>query len=51
MTDDRAHGVAPRLSWPRRLAWMLLLWAAGVTAMAAVALVIRAAMSLAGLTA
>jgi len=35
----------------KRLAWMALLWAAGVAAVGAVALVLRAVMTLAGMTA
>jgi hypothetical protein len=50
MMEDPAHGAEPRRLWARRLGWMMLLWAAGVAAMAALALGIRGAMSLAGLT-
>lgn len=38
-------------SWPRRLAWLVLIWAASVAALAVVALGFRLLMSLAGLTA
>ncbi len=42
---------APRKPWIRRIGWFVLLWAASVAALGVVALVIRALMSLAGLTA
>lgn len=37
--------------WPRRLGWLALIWLASVTALAAVALLIRILMNLAGLRA
>lgn len=38
-------------SWPRRLGWLVLIWALSVAALAVVALGFRLLMSLAGLTA
>ncbi len=35
--------------WIRRLGWMLLLWAAGVAALAAIAFLIRLVMHAAGM--
>jgi hypothetical protein len=37
-------------SWSRRIGWLILLWAAGVIAVAVLAGVLRLLMSLAGLT-
>lgn len=42
----RARGL-----WLRRVGWLVLIWVASVAALAAVALVFRAVMSLAGMTA
>ena len=36
-------------SWLKRVGWLLLLWTAGVTVLGAVALLIRALMTVAGL--
>jgi hypothetical protein len=36
--------------WLRRVGWLILIWAASVAALGAVALVLRAIMSVAGLT-
>lgn len=49
MPGEDANGGAPPASWRRRLAWMLVLWAAGVAALGAVALALRGAMALFGL--
>ncbi len=49
MAAGHANGGAPPVSWRRRVAWMLVLWAGGVAALGAVALVIRGAMALFGL--
>ena len=38
-------------AWPRRVGWLVLIWSAGVAALAVVAVALRAVMSLAGLTA
>jgi hypothetical protein len=40
----------PSRSWPRRIGWLILLWAVSVIAVAALAGVLRLLMSLAGLT-
>lgn len=40
----------PTTSWPRRIGWLVLIWAASVIAVALVALLFRVVMSLAGLT-
>ncbi len=37
------------LPWPKRIGWLVLLWAAGVAAVAVVALLLRALMTLAGM--
>jgi len=36
--------------WARRIGWLVLLWAAGVAAVAVVAVIFRMIMSLAGMT-
>jgi Protein of unknown function (DUF2474) len=41
--------MARRESWARRIAWLLLLWAAGVASMAALAALLRGMMRWAGL--
>lgn len=41
----------PRKPWLRRIGWLVLIWSASVAALGVVALLIRALMSLAGLTA
>lgn len=46
-----ARAAVPGRLWLRRLAWLALLWAASVALLAAVALVLRLVMGLAGLTA
>ncbi len=38
-------------SWPRRIGWLVLIWAASVAALAVVAALFRMAMNLVGLTA
>ncbi len=38
------------VSWPKRIGWLVLIWAASVLALGAVALVFRFLMNLAGLT-
>jgi hypothetical protein len=38
-------------SWPRRIVWLVLIWAASVVALGGVAALFRIAMNLAGLTA
>jgi Protein of unknown function (DUF2474) len=38
-------------SWPSRVGWLVLIWAASVAALAVVALAMRGLMALAGLTA
>jgi hypothetical protein len=40
----------PRPSWPRRIGWLVLIWAASVTALAVVAVLFRVLMKLAGLS-
>lgn len=37
-------------SWPRRIGWLVLIWAASVAALAVAALLFRGLMNLAGLT-
>jgi Protein of unknown function (DUF2474) len=37
-------------SWPRRVGWLVLIWAASVTALGVVAALFRILMNLAGLT-
>jgi hypothetical protein len=37
-------------SWPRRVGWLVIIWAASVGALAVVAALFRIAMNLAGLT-
>lgn len=37
------------LPWPKQIGWLVLLWAAGVAAVAVVALLLRALMTLAGM--
>jgi hypothetical protein len=37
-------------SWPRRVGWFVMIWAASVAALAVVAALFRMAMNLAGLT-
>jgi len=37
-------------SWPRRVGWLVLIWAASVATLAVVAALFRIAMNLAGLT-
>jgi Protein of unknown function (DUF2474) len=41
--------MARRESWTRRIAWLLLLWAAGVASMGALAALLRGMMRWAGL--
>lgn len=41
----------PGALWLRRVGWLVLIWVVSVAALAAVALVFRAVMSLAGMTA
>ena len=38
------------VSWPKRIGWLVLIWAASVLALGAVALIFRMLMNLAGLT-
>ena len=38
-------------SWPRRIDWLVVIWAASVAALAVVAALFRMAMNLVGLTA
>jgi hypothetical protein len=38
-------------SWPRRIGWLILIWAASVAVLGVVAALFRIAMNLAGLTA
>jgi hypothetical protein len=38
-------------SWPKRLGWLVLIWAGSVLALGVVAMVFRLLMNLAGLTA
>jgi hypothetical protein len=40
----------PRASWRKRAGWLVLIWAASVAVMGAVALVLKGAMQMAGLT-
>ena len=40
----------PRDSWPRRLAWLVGLWAAGVLVLSALAWLLRQAMQAVGLS-
>ena len=37
-------------SWPRRIGWLVLIWAASVAALAVVAIAFRLVMGLAGLS-
>jgi hypothetical protein len=37
-------------SWPRRVGWLVMIWAASVATLAVVAALFRMAMNLAGLT-
>lgn len=37
-------------TWPRRLGWLVLIWTASVVALAAIAMLFRLLMGLAGLT-
>lgn len=37
-------------SWPKRIGWLILIWAASVLALGLVALIFRMLMNLAGLT-
>ena len=37
-------------SWPRRVGWLVMIWAASVAALAVVAALFRMVMNLAGLT-
>jgi hypothetical protein len=39
------------VSWPKRIGWLIVLWAAGVLAVGLVAVAFRLLMGLAGLTA
>jgi hypothetical protein len=39
------------VSWPRRIGWLIMLWAAGVLTVGLVAVAFRLLMGLAGLTA
>jgi hypothetical protein len=41
----------PPRSWPKRLGWLVLIWAASVLTVGAVALLFRLIMNMAGLTA
>lgn len=41
----------PTPSWPRRLAWLALIWAASILALGLVAALLRGLMRLAGMTA
>ncbi|HVK90041.1 MAG TPA: DUF2474 domain-containing protein [Mycoplana sp.] len=41
----------PPSSWPKRLGWLVLIWAASVLTVGAVALLFRLIMNMAGLTA
>ncbi len=41
---------APTPSWPRRLGWLVLIWAASILALGLVAVLFRVLMNLAGLT-
>ncbi|MDR3468174.1 MAG: DUF2474 domain-containing protein [Xanthobacteraceae bacterium] len=45
----RAEPAAPR-SWPRRIGWLVAIWAASVAVLAVVALLFRLLMNAAGLT-
>jgi Protein of unknown function (DUF2474) len=38
------------VSWPRRVGWLVMIWAAGVATLAFVAALFRIVMNLAGLT-
>jgi hypothetical protein len=40
---------AERLSWPRRIGWLILIWATSVAALGAVALLFQLLMNTAGL--
>jgi hypothetical protein len=42
---------AGRSTWPKRIGWLVLLWAASVAGLAILAVVVRALMFAAGLTA
>jgi Protein of unknown function (DUF2474) len=41
---------AQSVSWPRRIGWLVLIWAASVLALGIAAMAMRGLMSLAGLT-
>jgi hypothetical protein len=41
-------GSAPTRIWPRRVGWLTVLWACGVAALGALALVVRLLMATAG---
>ena len=41
----------PLKSWPRRIAWLILIWIASIAALAIVAALFRVLMNAAGLTA
>jgi hypothetical protein len=42
---------AGRFTWPKRIGWLVLLWATSVAGLAILALLVRALMFAAGLTA
>jgi hypothetical protein len=42
---------AGRFTWPKRIGWLVLLWAASVAGLAILAVLVRALMFAAGLTA
>jgi hypothetical protein len=44
------RSATPLPSWPRRIGWLILIWAASVAALAVVALAFRVLMKLAGLS-
>jgi len=50
MRDPIDEAGLSRRTWLRRVAWMLAIWAASVTALAAIAGVLRLLMNAAGLT-
>jgi hypothetical protein len=45
------HVTAGRFTWPKRIGWLVLLWAASVAGLAILAVLVRVLMSAAGLTA